>query len=39
MRVGISTNNEAKVQLAKDYFEVNVNPKTYNYMPKLREKR
>ena len=38
MRVGISDNNEAKVQLAKDYFGVKVNPKRYNYMPKLRKK-
>jgi hypothetical protein len=38
MKVGISANNEAKVQIAKYYFEVKINPKNYKFMPKGRKK-
>ena len=37
MKVGISGNNEAKVQLAKHYFEVKIYQKNYKYMPKERK--
>ena len=33
-----SFNTEAKLQLAKYYFEVKINPKKYKYMPKERKK-